>query len=277
MQKEYTSRFLVAVPGMFEGTGQGLILPYRNSATSTKETWTVTVPATVNANATYTLTISDVVQPPISVSVDTGATPPTTAQLRDQLVQQIKFNPVFNGLVSHSTGASTVLLTHRLPGRELTVSVSANANPLVAAKTTPATNPGWIDFGVAVTATSSEHARLPAAGDTTLAGFTVLTEHSQKSTVGSFVDTDIRTGYPPRDTMNVLRRCNDLRGMWVPTLETSFNITDPVYVNVTAEHEGWVQKTNANSAIDISAKSSLVEGVTKTFGNLSLVLIHFNF
>ena len=104
-----------------------------------------------------------------------------------------------------------------------------------------------------------------------------MTEFSQKSDIGSFADRNIRVGYPPLSEMNVLHRCNDLKGVWLPTLETTIAPTDSVFVSVAAGTKGMLQKTNAGSAINISANAKYMSGIEKTVNGNNVVLLYFNF
>jgi len=285
MQYNYASRYAKALEGLITGIGQGLIVPVRNMTGYVKEVWTIGIPATPNANTEYTVTISDIYYSsnPQTVSYTTDATP-TQAELQSGLRNAMRSSPVFNGIVEITLSGANIQLTHRKAGVALSVAVNNPTTPLTATQTVPASNPTFIDFGLAITRTaidSNDRAavgRLPQAGDT-IFGFTVLTQHSQKSDVGSFADPNrnIRSGYAPLDTMNVLHRCNDLQGIWLPTVETSINPTDGVYVSVAASTVGMIQKTSAGSAIDISAYAKYMSGVEKSVNGKNCVLVHYNF
>ena len=288
-QTEYRSRFTVAIAGMLEGLGQGQIEAYLNDAGFTSEVWAITTPVTPADNTLYSISAFDPkkVAPGFTASFTTGVST-SRAALALGLFNAIRANIQFNGLVSVVNNTSTLVLTHRKQNTALFPSVAGGgAAPLTipASPTTAASAPSSIPFGVGVTRIAgggsnvrgNKSARLPNSGDALniIAGFTVATSQVQKERVGE----NAPVGYEPGIiAMNVLQKCATMPGIWVRTTETSVvQDTDSVFMSVAAGSRGWVQKSSANSAIDISTRARFRSNVQASLNGNNLVLIQFDF
>lgn len=283
-QTTYRDRFSVAIAGMIEGTGQIQGEPYLNDGGYTAEVWTITTPATPADNTLYTIDLIDARHPvgniPTAQVGFTTGVGTTRAQLAAGLYDAIRASLVANGLVLVANNTSTLVLTHRKPNTPFTPVIGGGgAAPLTipGSPTTAAAAPGVIDFGVGVVRLSTKSARLPNSGDSinAIAGFTMSTNQIQKIGVGEAAVV----GYAPSTLpMNVLQRCGTNPGIWVRTIETSISPdSDSAYLSVASGTKGWVQKSNANSAIDISSKVRFRSGVETDVNGRRIVKIQYDF
>lgn len=282
-QTTYRDRFSVAIAGMIEGTGNIQAEAYLNDGGYAAEVWTITTPATPADNTLYTIDLIDARHPLGNIPSDTiGFTTgvgTTRAQLAQGLYDAARANLVFNGLVLIANNTSTLVLTHRKPNTPFTPIVGGGgAAPLTVpgSPTTAAAAPGVISFGVGVVRINTKSARLPNSGDSinAIAGFTMNTSQIQKIGIGEAAIV----GYAPSTLpMNVLQRCGTNPGIWVRTNETSINPdSDSVYLSVATDSKGYVQKTNANSAIDISTKARFRSGIETTVNGNRVVKIQYD-
>lgn len=283
-QTTYRDRFSVAIAGMIEGTGNIQAEAYLNDGGYVAEVWTITTPATPADNTLYTIDLTDDRHPvgniPSALVGFTTGVGTTRAQLAAGLYDAIRASMVANGLVLVANNTSTLVLTHRKPNTPFTPLIGGGgAAPLTipSTPTTAAAAPGVIDFGVAVTRLSTKSARLPNSGDSinAIAGFTMATQQIQKIGVGEAAVV----GYAPSTLpMNVLQRCGTNPGIWVRTAEATISPdSDSVYVSVAAASKGWVQKTNANSAIDVSTRARFRSGVETDVNGRRIVKIQYDF
>ncbi|WP_055076788.1 hypothetical protein [Pseudanabaena sp. 'Roaring Creek'] len=288
-QTTYRNRYSIAIAGMVDGLGDGQGEPYLNDGGFVAESWTITTPTTPADNTLYSIAVTDRYHPnPPIVASFTTSIGTSRADLAAGLYASARNNMMFTGLLLVVNNTSTIVLTHRQTNIPFFPVVSGGgAAPLTVptTPTTPASAPMLIGFGLGVTriaggSTSvrgNKSARLPIAGDTAnyIAGFTIATRNSQKDRVGE----GALVGYEPGGlAMNVLQRCANLPGIWVPTLETSINPdADSVYLSVLSGSQGYVQKTNANSAIDISPKGRFRSFITTSVNGQNLVLVQADF
>ena len=288
-QTEYRSRFAVAIAGQADGLGQGQHEAYINDAGFSSEIWTITTPVTPADNTLYSISIFDLdrVAPGFTASFTTGVST-SRAALALGLFNAIRANIQFNGMVSVVNNTSTLVLTHRTRNKVMFPSVGGGgAAPLTipASPTTAAAAPSIIPFGVGVTRIAgggsnvrgNKSVRLPLSGDAlnAIAGFTILSNNVQKDRVGE----NALVGYEPGViAVNVTQRCNNMPGLWIQTAETVVSQdADPVFLSVATTSRGWVQKSSANSAIDISTRARFRSNVQTDLNGLRVVLVQFDF
>lgn len=269
---------------MIEGTGNIQAEAYLNDGGYVAEVWTITTPAIPADNTLYTIDVTDANHvannlPTLRVGFTTGVGT-TRAQLAAGLYDAIRASLVLNGLILVTNNTSTLVLTHRKPNTPFFPTIGGGgAAPLTipATPTTAASAPGLIDFGVGVVRLNTKSARLPNAGDSLLAiaGFTMATDQIMKIGIGQAAVV----GYAPSTLpMNVLQRCGSNPGIWVRTLETSISPdADSVFLSVAAGSKGFVQKSNANSAIDISTKARFRSAIETTVNGTRIVKVQADF
>ena len=281
-QTNYRDRFSVAIAGMIDGTGEIQGEPYLNSGGFTAELWTVTTPAIPADNTLYSIEATDVSHPfpALSINFTTGVGT-TRAQLAAGLYAAARADLQFNGLLLIVNNTSTLTLTHRKANtRFFPVVGGGGAAPLTipSTPTVAASAPGLIGFGLGlIRIAGGNSARLPVAGDTlnSVAGFTIATGQIQKDRVGE----GSLVGYEPGTlAMNVLQRCGTMPGIWVATNETTISPdTDLVYLSVAPGFQGYVQKTSANSAIDLSAKARFRSRIETSITGQRIVKVQADF
>lgn len=283
-QTTYRDRFTVATEGMIEGTGNIQAEAYLNDGGYVAEVWTITTPATPADNTLYTIDLIDDRHPlgniPSALIGFTTGVGTTRAQLAAGLYDAFRANMTANGLALIVNNTSTLVLTHRKPNTTFTPIIGGGgAAPLTipGSATTAAAAPGVIPFGVGVVRINTKSARLPNSGDSILAiaGFTMATQQIQKIGVGEAAVV----GYAPSTLpMNVLQRCGSNPGIWVRTTETSISPdSDSVFLSVASTTKGWVQKSNANSAIDVSTRVRFRSGIETTVNGNRVVKIQYDF
>lgn len=282
-QTNYRDRFTVAIAGMIEGVGSIQAEAYLNDGGFVAEAWTITTPVTPADNTLYTINVVDILHvannvPSLQIGFTTGVGT-TRAQLALALYDAARASFLFNGLLLITNNTSTLVLTHRKSNTAFTPTVGGGgAAPLTStgSPSTPASAPGVIDFGVGVTRLNTKSARLPNAGDSinAIAGFTMATQQIQKIGVG----LSAVVGYAPSTMpMNVLQRCSSNPGIWVRTTETVISPdADSVFLSVATGTKGWVQKTSANSAIDVSTRVRFRSGIETSVNGNRLVKIQYD-
>lgn len=291
MQKSYRQYYTQALAGMVEGMGVGSVEAYHNDSGYTKEVWTVTTPATpVNATV-YSITLydADTSDSPITISFTTTST--VRADLAAGLYAAFRANLRASQIASVVNNTSTLVFTHRKDNTPMFVSVGGGgAAPLTvpSTPTTPAAGPTRIPFGVFLTKISGTtprvlgsltggSVRLPNSGDalSAICGFARLNTSVQKDQVGPAATAAYEAN---QLAIDVQRRLGDLSGIWVPTLETSITPeSDSVYISVASGSKGYAQKSNANSAIDASARARFASDVVTDINNNRVVLVYANF
>jgi hypothetical protein len=288
-QTVYRDRSPIAIEGLIDGLGPGQNEAYLNDGGYVAESWALTTPAVPADNTLYGISVTDRYHgsPSINVSFLTGVGT-TRAALATGLYNAARANIQFTGLLLVAVTATTLVLTHRKQNTPfLPVVTGGGAAPMTVpgSATIPASAPSLIPFGVGViriaggstSVRGNKSARLPIVGDTlnSVAGFTMATGFSQKDRTGE----GGLAGYEPGGLpMNVCQRCANLPGIWVQTLETSINPdADSVFLSVVFGSQGFVQKTNANSAIDISTKARFRSFITTSVNGRNLVLVQGDF
>jgi|GEM_PF-3067633 len=288
-QTVYRDRYSVAIAGLIDGLGPGQNEAYLNDAGFIAESWTLTTPAVPADNTLYKISVTDINHgnPPIVASFLTGVGT-ARADLATGLLTAARTNIQFTGLLFVAATATTVVLTHRkssTPFRPVVTGGGAAPMTIPGSATIPASSPALIGFGVGViripgssaSVRGNKSARLPIVGDTlnSVAGFTMASAFVQKDRVGQ----GALVGYEPGGLpMNVCQRCANLPGIWVRTLETSINPdVDSVFLSVAFGSQGFVQVSNANSAIDISTKARFRSFITTSVNGDNLVLVQADF
>lgn len=288
-QTVYRDRSPIAIEGLIDGLGPGQNEAYLNDGGYVSESWTLTTPAVPADNTSYSIAVTDRNHgsPPITASFMTGVGT-TRAALATGLYNAVRNNIQFTGLLFIVATATTVVLTHRNKNTPfLPVVTGGGAAPMTvpSSPTTPASAPATIGFGLgviripggSVSVRGNKSARLPIVGDTlnSVAGFTMASAFVQKDRVGE----GALSGYEPGGLpMNVCQRCANLPGIWVQTLETSISPdADSVFLSVAFGSQGFVQKTGANSAIDISTKARFRSFITTSVNGRNLVLVQGDF
>lgn len=269
------------LPGIIEGMGPYRGLPYTNSQGGAQAVYTVTPPATVDANATYRLNVGTV---PIKFTTGTGTTP---AQLGAGLHGQIRTDPEAFRLVDTNLDPATGVITLTVRFVNMGLSITANSsdttNDLVIANTVPPGVEGAvIPFGRFV-GRKADYEVDPVTGDSPASlidnanafgagGYEVLgvTMKTFTEKVGRFEAT--QSGYKFGQVMNVLDHCGTIEGIWTEAVEPDIKRTDPVYISVA---DGSKVTKNPTGNVDISSRAKFQSDCIQSAG-YHLVLVYFN-
>lgn len=279
----------VAIPGMISGLGNPQVLPFVNRVGATLETWTITPPATPDANADYKLTIAG-----LMVKFRTGDST-TTAQLGTGLYNAIRSSPEVFRLIDATLNGTTGVIT--LKSRFLntpftpTVNAGETTADLVAAKTVSAGSVAAIPFGRFVGRKSAyefnnsyvntsplpvgecsliDSAAAFSGGGYNVLGITMSTHAIERKDYGPAMKN---AEYQSLDILNVLTHTNDIKGIWVECVEADITSNDPCYIAVGTGNQGKASKT-ASGNVNASTYAQFVSPAIQSVG-YNLVLVQF--
>jgi hypothetical protein len=268
----------VAIPGMPYGQGQPVVLPFTNMAGTKKARWTIAVPATVDANATYSLNVGGTVV----AAVTGGAT--TQAQLSAMLLNAVRAGVAANAGLAITMAANLITIESMNVGAPLTVTSPSNpttTNDLIVTQVVASGDDSVIPFGRFVGRQfdyPQKAAGLINSDSTTYAagqdGFIVygVTHTTQAITRVGRGLTAIG-GYSPLDVMNIWTARGNAQGIWVETTaENDIKIGDTfaasaMFIATTAGNEGKLTKDDTtydgvalNKKIEVLSDSILALG-----------------
>lgn len=260
-QQVYAQEMAIALPGMYIGMGPYYANPYVNLGALTQATYTITPPATVDTNTTYSLSIDG-----LTASFTTGGAT-TTVQLGQGLFNAIRANgELFRKAdASFNSSSGVVTLAARFYNTLLTITSPSNStttNDLTIANTVGVGSATDIPYGRFVGRQSTDsvdpisglsNAKLISSNSGfTLLGITMKSFH-EKNVVGPTA----RSGYPVQSVMSVLEDVVGIKGIWVECVETDIVATDSVYVAVGTGNEGKASKTSSGN-VDATARCKFV-------------------
>jgi len=265
MQKNYTQYFDLSRAGFLSGLGEPRVRAYKNSADTKAGYYTFAIPASPVANTLYS--ISDALGR--TASYTTTATP-LQADLGAGLLTAFRKSTLYS-VASASLSANVLTVTARS-------SITPLVLTTVALPAGTAFNAGLasvaIPFGVFVARRSTDladEARLPTLNTDKLLGVAMSTYATEKDAIG----TTAKVAYQPNEAMDIFDRCNDLDGIWVTCIEPDLNLTDTLYVSVTAPTAGCLTR-NASGTIALT-NSSLVKGSVVNSDGTPMALLSVNF
>ncbi|HEY9764622.1 MAG TPA: hypothetical protein V6D07_18995 [Trichocoleus sp.] len=275
----------VATPGLLYGNGMPVILPFTNVAKSQTAKWTIAVPATVDSNSTYKLTVNGQ-----TVSVATTTT--SQAQLTAALLSSLRSNPLLMRGLSITEAANLISVTALTRGIPVSVSSSSNAtttNDLTITEVSTLGTNFVVPFGRFV-GRKFDHPRMAAglidSSSTSYAtgqpgyliqGVTVSTHAGERVGRG----LQFKDGYQSEDVMNVFTARGNAQGIWVEcTPENNLDVGDngsPLYVATTAGFEGMLTKDNsAYAGRSLGTKVELMRKSVKVLNDRVIALVNFD-
>lgn len=277
-----------AIPGLPTGAGAPVVLPFQNLAMTAKAKWTVGIPATVDANSTYSLTVNGQ-----TVSVNTAADT-TQAQLGTMLLSALRASMSITMGKTVMLDSNTITITSLNPGEALTVSSTSNAsttNDLTLTEVESSGEEAVIPFGRFVgkkfdypnrtaALVSSNSGTYSTGNDGFLVfGVTVNTQATMR--VGRGLDAV--GGYSPWDTMNVWTSRGNAQGIWVEctpendiTLDDSFG-SGNLFIATTPGHEGKLTKDDTTyNGLALGGNVDVMEG-SVAIGLNDWVIAHITF
>lgn len=280
-QQTYNYYMPLGLPGIYEGMGQYRAQTYINGASGTQPTYTITPPATVDANTAYKVTVDGV-----QVTATSGGAT-TTAQLGTLLYNALRQEGLVyrKADITVNTSTGVITLVSRTINQTLAIAVNSaeTTNDLTVANTVAA--------GTAVTIPHGRFVgRLASYGKDPISGLSnaALVNHATNFTSGggqilgvvmkNFVEKTSRgplavAEIPFGGMMDVMNSVGTLKGIWVESVESDIVMTDTLYVAVGAGNEGKVSKTSSGN-IDLSAKGRFVSDAVTALGK-NIVLVQF--
>lgn len=264
-----------ALPGMVNGEGTFQCYPYTNTL-GTLEQWTLTLPTTPDASATYSFGVGG-----YNIQAKTDASP-TKAELAQALLNAVRADAqLFSEIeIELDTSTNNLKIWARQCGKSLAIALNPSGqvtNAITTTKTQAASVSGVIPFGRFVGRKSDQFRDpLDGYGPATLItattgfeilGVTLAANYLMKT--GRFADA--QEGYPYESTMDVMNDTGTFKGVWIECVEPDIVIGDTSYIEVGS---GKLTKNASNSAgvISLGATVSVRSNTQFTFGNRSIVL-----
>jgi hypothetical protein len=267
-QTIYRRNYAAAVAGTLQGMGMPRSKPYRNSATSTYDTWTIASPGGgVASGVTITVTAGG------KVATGTTAGALTQAQTANFVLNLLRSSDVYDVAVpSLNTATNVVTLTARKISLPLGVTVSGGitATNLIVASTSLPIEPGRV-----VARRNGDPdgtCRIPGLVTDRPIGIAHLTHFGEKDAIGN----NAKFTFAANEAVDVIDRVNSATGVWVPCVETSgINEDSTVFVTfgadggrVTANNTGTIAFPTASFAseimTDINGKPVVLVSVNRT-------------
>lgn len=285
---DYSLYSAPAIPGMQWGSGAPVVYPHQNLWATKKAKWTIAAPATVDANATYTVVVNGE-----SVSVSSGAAT-TQAQLATLLLNALRSRMALTIGHNINLSGSTVTIESLNPGAPITVTCPTNAsttNDLTLTEVAASGDEAIIPFGRFVgrkfdyptraASLISSNSGTYAAGQNGFLplGITSTTQASMRIGRG----LDAVGGYSPKDTMNVWAGKGNSQGIWVEcTPENDITIGDSLgttnlFIATTSGNEGKLTKDDTTYAgLALGGKVEVLEPSQSVINNWVVALISFD-
>lgn len=261
-----------ALPGMVNGFGNPQVYPYINNV-GLLEKWTLTLPATPTANATYKFGVSG-----YTVSVTTDADP-TKAELAQALLNAVRTDVLlFSEIEFDRENDDNFTIWAKQVGKKLVITLNPAgevAAPLTVTRTQETKVGDVIPFGRIVGRTSDRSLYFrdpldgfgPASLPTSTTGFELLgvtriANFYEK--VGRFQDA--KSGYPFESTMDVLNNTGTMEGIWIECLEPDIQIGQPLFCTVGDASTGGKVSRVATGAIALGSSVIARSDVATAFG-----------
>jgi hypothetical protein len=260
MQNTYNTSYAVASPGKWVGQGWPRCDAYMNDNGGALEIYEITAAATTAAEP-HTISING-----FSLSFEIPASQ-TNAQAASFIAKSIQ-NSQLHSFVSIAVASEVVTLTAR-EREELTVASTLSFTK----EQSTISLPPVAKFGRFITTHANfgdpKRATLAVAGGK-LAGVTLANNSTEATGVPMK-----EFGYRPLITMDVLDRCQDLKGIWCSAVESDFGPSDTaVYVSVALdETQGKVTRVSTGGNLQVVGASCYQAA---TFRGEPIALIYFN-
>lgn len=260
---DYSSYLSPAHPGMLHGLGSARIDAYVNGNSALTDIWELAIVAPV-VGTVYEVVVDGYKATYKAVTGDTQDT------FGLNLYKAITQSPlVYRGAnFTYDSTTDKIIVESREPGKVLTITSTLNAT-----RTQNATGlPPAIPFGRAVAQKTSYNAKevtLPLAASDVVKGVAISTHWIERVGVPAGP-----AAYQPKDSVNVLDRTNDLKGVWVECVEADITEADPVYVSVQAGNQGKFTKTATGNIAEPAAKFKSGTITTPEAGNIILLQIN---
>lgn len=277
-QTNFASEMPPALPGMINGMGTFVALPYTNNI-NTIDTWTFTPPATVSNNTVYTLAASGNT---VRFTTDADATP---AELMGGLFAAARSDAQFwsDVDITLAPGTNVITLTGRGVGQKLAASSTPTTpNPIVAVNTVVASIGNVIPFGRFIGRKAGYFADpldnagpaslINHASDFTILGVTIASQVVERT--GRFGDA-AKDGYPMGSWMDTMVDTGTIKGIWVECVEADLTPADSAYIAITAGNEGKLTRS-ATGTVNVSTKVKILNNTQQAFGK-NTVLVKFAF
>lgn len=270
--KIYGSEFTgIALPGQMNGEySDSKILPLQNMSGFAKQVLTITVPATVDNSATYTLTVNGGAAT-VSFTTDASA---TQGELQDGLFDAWRSNAIANSIGTISKSSTNLLVTANAFGISNAIAVNTDTtNDLSVAESVAAGTGNWIKAGVIVVRATGEPpntAKLPAAASNKVLGVTKLTRFEESETRGA----NREDGYPPQRVMDVVADVGVNKGIWVRTVESGLTEDSTVFADV-AVNPGYVTATTGSN-IALAGVMKVAQAPVKTLDGDFVVCMNYH-
>jgi hypothetical protein len=257
--------------GLIHGLGLPGIRTLINAALDALNAWTIAVPATIDASATYQVVVTQItgtfpLMMPVTVTVTTAATAPTQAAFTQTLLDSLRADLTLNSYFSITSSGNTITLKAVRLGDSFSVTSPSNAtttNDLALAETVAMSRSGPIPFGrflvqkISAVADKLNVARLPTtATGVRVAGVTVCTYAIEKDRKGA----DAKTEYQPNEGMDVLHQQAATLGIDVECDSVNLNPVGALYIDcVTAGKQGRITSVATNN-LPLPSGCSIVDG-----------------
>jgi hypothetical protein len=262
----------IAIPGMPYGQGQPVVLPFTNMAGTKKAKWTIAVPSTVDANATYSLNVLGTV-----VNAVTGSAT-TQAQLAAMLLNAVRSGVAANAGLSIIMAENLITIESMNVGAPLTVTSPSNGttiSDLTLTQVIASGDDSVIPFGRFVgrkfdypdkaAGLINSNSTTHAAGQDGFIAYGVTHTTHAITRVGRGLSAI--GGYSPLDVMNVWVDRGNAQGIWVETTdENDIKIGDTfadsaLFIATSAGNEGKLTKDSATySGVPLNKKVEVLSG-----------------
>jgi hypothetical protein len=277
MQKHYSQRYSFGFPGLLDGIGPVQSRALLNAALDSANRWTIGIPATVDANATYSVSVTGGNIPSslgsILAEFETGAAP-SQATLGSGLLAAIQATDImqfFNAVLQ----GNTITLEALRSGIGYTITSPSNAtttNDLVVTEAAIAANSSNIPMGRFVvqllSASETKMARLPASNTgIRVMGVTGLVSDQERNAIGEAA----RYEYYPNQAMDVVHRTAN--GIWVECDSGSLKSSEVVYIDCNTEGKLGRLTTVATNNLALPAGVALVDDATIDLNDVPIVLV----
>lgn len=280
MQNTYTQRFTYGYPGLLDGIGPVQSRALVNAALDSANRWTLAIPATVDANATYSVSATGGNIPgglgSVTAEFQTGGAP-SQATLGSGLLAAIQATDImqfFNAILS----GNTITLEALRSGIGYAVTVPSNGtttNDLTLTEAAIAANSGNIPMGRVVvqliSAKESQLARLPASNaGVRVMGVTGLVRDQERRGYGDQAVYD----YYPNHVMDVVHRTAN--GIWVECDSGELTTSDVVFIDCNTEGKLGRLTTTAANNLALPVGLALVDDATLDYNGLPVILVGVN-
>jgi hypothetical protein len=197
---------------------------------------------------------------------------PTQAELGAGLLDAIRNSPLYD-IATPKLEANVLTVTARSAIEPFSLGYSTAGGFSGSAYNQNGAAPGDVPFGVLVARRATDlddEARLPSLTTDKIIGVAMSTYAIEKTGIGQ----GAKVAYRPNEVMDILDRCNDLDGIWVPCVESDLNLSDTLYVTVSPTQGGRLTRS-ATGNIPLT-NASLVKGTVTNTDKSRMVLLSIN-